>query len=92
VRKFLRVGENTFAVAVKNNAASGGLNKGVELEFHDSPVLASWKRSLFNGWAQVIVQAGKNPGEILLKASADGLQPATLTLRAQAALPRLPQP
>jgi beta-galactosidase len=49
------------------------------------------QRSLFNGLAQVIVQAGKTPGEIVIQARSRGdrdLQPATLTVTAQAAQPR----
>jgi beta-galactosidase len=43
------------------------------------------KRSLFNGLAQVIVQATKEPGEIKIEASKDGwegpeLTPATITI------------
>ncbi len=33
-----------------------------------------WRRSLFNGLAQIIVQAGKEPGELKLQAEAQGLQ------------------
>ena len=44
------------------------------------------KRSLFNGLAQVIVQATKEPGEIQIDAHKDGwdgpnLTPATITIR-----------
>lgn len=42
------------------------------------------ERKLFNGLAQVIVQTTKTPGELRLSASADGLQPATATLAAEA--------
>ncbi len=47
-----------------------------------------WQRSLFNGLAQIIVQATKEPGEIKLTARADGLTPVTLTIPAQPATPR----
>lgn len=39
-----------------------------------------WKRSLFNGKCQVIIRAGINPGNIVLKASAGGLESAELTI------------
>ena len=44
------------------------------------------KRSLFNGLAQVIVQATKEPGEIHIEAHKDGweganLTPATITIK-----------
>jgi beta-galactosidase len=41
-----------------------------------------WKRSLFNGLAQVIVQADSKQGTIVLKAYSTGLAPATLKVRA----------
>jgi beta-galactosidase len=41
------------------------------------------QRSLFNGYAQVIVQAPRSPGEIRLSAEADGLAPATSTISAR---------
>jgi len=44
-----------------------------------------WKRSAFNGLAQVIVQSTKQPGEIILKASAEGLQQAEIKIQAQPA-------
>jgi beta-galactosidase len=42
------------------------------------------KRSVFNGLAQVIVQAGKDAGNIQLTASSDGLAGTTLTIHADA--------
>jgi beta-galactosidase len=41
---------------------------------------SAWQRHLFNGYAQVIVQAGHAPGALHLRATADGLQPADLQL------------
>ena len=38
IRRFLRAGENTMAVAVKNNEGQGGLNKGVAVEIEDKLV------------------------------------------------------
>ena len=88
IRKFLHPGENTLAVAVKNNAAQGGLNKGITLEVPQPPILAQWKRSVFNGLAQILVQSSKEAGELKLTARADGLQPATLAVTSQACTPR----
>jgi len=42
-----------------------------------------WKRSLFSGLAQVIVQSEKKPGNIILKASSKDLRGAELKLEAQ---------
>jgi beta-galactosidase len=42
-----------------------------------------WKRSLFSGLAQVIVQSDKKPGSIVLKASSEGLSGVALKLESQ---------
>jgi beta-galactosidase len=42
------------------------------------------KRRAFHGLAQVIVQAPRTPGEIVLRARAEGLRPAVLHVRAEA--------
>jgi beta-galactosidase len=88
IKSSLHPGENTIAVAVQNWNGSGGLDKGVTLQFADNPVAPEWKRSTFNGLAQVLVQSTKEPGEIKLTASADDLTPAILKLNAQPATPR----
>jgi len=47
-----------------------------------------WKRSVFNGLAQVIVQSSRDPGEIKLTARAKSLSPGTVTLQAQLVEPQ----
>jgi beta-galactosidase len=47
-----------------------------------------WQRSVFNGYAQVLVQSTKISGEIVLTASADGLQPVTVYIQSQPCTPR----
>lgn len=42
-----------------------------------------WKRSVFAGLAQVIVQSTKEPGDVIVKASAEGLLQSVLTLHTQ---------
>ena len=84
VRQFLHPGENTLAVAVKNNAAQGGLNKGASLDVPQPPAPAQWKRSVFNGLAQILVQSTREAGEVKLTARAEGLQTAILALRTNA--------
>ena len=46
-----------------------------------------WQRSIFNGLAEVIVQATDDPGEIRLTARAAGLRSDTLALASRPALP-----
>ncbi|WP_343731705.1 beta-galactosidase GalA [Duganella sp.] len=42
---------------------------------------APWRRSVFNGWAQVIVQSTGAAGEAALTATGQGLSPSTLRLQ-----------
>jgi len=81
IGKFLHAGDNSIAVAVKNNEGPGGLNKGVMMALQGKPVLAEWKRSVFNGLAQILVQSGKEPGELKLTARAEGLEPAAVSIQ-----------
>jgi beta-galactosidase len=85
VKRFLHPGTNTIAVAVANNSGPGGVNKGVTLLFQEKPELPDWKRSVFNGLAQVIVQSTGQPGEITLTATSSGLSRKVLALQAQSA-------
>jgi beta-galactosidase len=52
------------------------------------PSQTGWQRSAFCGLAQVIVQSSKDVGNIQLTATADGLQPATVSIQSQACEPR----
>jgi len=88
IKSALHPGENTIAVAVQNWNGSGGLNKGVTLQFADEPAAPEWKRSVFNGLAQIIVQSSKEAGEIKLTARADGLTSTTLSIQSQPCRPR----
>jgi beta-galactosidase len=88
VKSFLHPGQNTIAVAVLNATGAGGVNKGAELRFQKKTATTDWRRSVFNGLAQVLVQSTKEPGEIKLTATAEGLPPATLSVQAQPSTPR----
>jgi beta-galactosidase len=83
VKPFLHPGENVIAVAVANYGGPGGLNKGVTLEFQEKIVASAWQRDVFNGLAQIIIQSTREPGEIKLTASVDGLSPATASVSSQ---------
>jgi len=83
IRPFLHEGENVVAVIVKNIGGPGGLSKSVSLTIQDKPVAPDWKRSVFNGLAQVIVESDRNGGEIQLTASAEGLEPATISIQSK---------
>jgi beta-galactosidase len=87
-KKFLHAGDNVIAVGVYNGVAQGGLNPNVNVQIIGHVTTAPWSRSLFNGLAQIIVQSTKDAGEIKLTASADNLQPATITVQTQPCAPR----
>jgi len=88
VKHLLHPGDNPVTVLVENYSSSGGIIKGVTLRMQDKSVLPGWKRSVFNGRAQIIVQSTKEPGAIKLTASADGLSPATVSVSSQPCTPR----
>jgi beta-galactosidase len=88
VKHRLHPGDNTVAVLVENYSSSGGITLGVTLRMQDKPVLPEWKRSVFNGLAQIIVQSTKDPGEIKLAARAESLSPATVSVSSQPCPPR----
>jgi beta-galactosidase len=88
VKQLLHPGDNPVAVLVENYSSSGGINKGVTLRMQDKPVLPEWKRSVFNGLAQIIVQSTREPGEIKLAATAESLSPATVSVQSQPCTPR----
>jgi beta-galactosidase len=92
VKGFLHSGENTVAVTLANYGPAAGINRGVLLRLIDEAPPSQWRRSAFNGLAQVIVQSTGRPGTIRLSAQSSALKPATilLTSRAIARRPVLP--
>jgi len=88
VQAFLHPGENTIAVTVANYGTAAGVNRGVWLRLPEPPPPVEWRRSVFNGLAQIIVQASKESGSLQLTARSPGLQPATVLLPTKAVVPR----
>jgi beta-galactosidase len=80
VKAFLVPGENTVAVSIANWGESAGLTRGVSLRLIDEAPASQWRRSVFGGLAQVIVQTTRSSGTLTLTAAAKGLRPATLEL------------
>jgi beta-galactosidase len=80
VKHFLHAGTNTIAVAVGNWNGAGGVNKGVSLQYLEKPSPVDWQRSVFNGYAQILVQSVKGAGEITLTAAGEGLKSSVLKL------------
>lgn len=83
VKPVLHPGKNTVAVAVANKSGKGGINRGASLQIREKPVLPQWKRSVFNGLAQVILQSTDQPGQITLTAESGGLETAQIRIQTQ---------
>ncbi len=93
-RKILKPGKNEYAVTGQRIRKTHqwdepNTDPGLVQTISPSP---QWKRSAFNGLAQVILQSTKQPGEIILKATAEGLQQAEIKIQTQPAAPRLSVP
>lgn len=87
-KAILHTGENVIAVPVENYGSDGaGITKGVVLRLQGDPLPVAWSRSAFNGLAEVIVQSTGGTGTIELKASSEGLHPASSGVRALEAAP-----
>jgi len=54
----------------------------------DKYLAGGYRRKLFSGKCQVIIQAGRKGGSMFLKAASDGLKPAALRITAEASEPR----
>ena len=88
VKSLLHAGENTVAVTISNWGVTAGLTRGAMLRLAENPAPVQWQRSVFNGYAQIIVQASKTAGPLKLTAQAPGLKAATFTVQANPAAPR----
>jgi beta-galactosidase len=89
VKKFLKTGDNIVTVLFNNyNMFTTGWVDEVALRLQQPPLELKWSRSVFNGLAQVIVQATKEPGEIRLNARAGALKGAAVTIQSKATAAR----
>jgi len=91
----LRSGKNVIAIVATPMAAARGGRGGQAAPARGNPAVVKvttlaegWKRNLFNGLAQVIVQSTGQPGEITLTATSGTLTPAVLKLQSQAPNPQ----
>ncbi len=81
-KSVLKAGLNSYAVTgqrfrKKHQWDEPNTNPGVIQVFNPSP---QWQRTLFNGLAQIIIQATDETGEIIFNATSDGLKPARIKL------------
>jgi beta-galactosidase len=70
----------TFSIS--ENAKIIGVGNG-DPSSHEPDKCATnyWQRSAFNGKCQVIIQAGKNTGEVTFEAKSSGLKATTTILK-----------
>ncbi|HEX8315783.1 MAG TPA: DUF4982 domain-containing protein, partial [Flavisolibacter sp.] len=83
----LRKGQNTIAIAavpLLKKQPWDNINSDPGL-FQIITPAPQWKRKLFNGWGQVIIQSTGSEGEIILTATSGNLKAGTLKLRAEKA-------
>jgi beta-galactosidase len=76
------IADNQIHFSLEGGARIIGVGNGDPASHEPDRYLdpSAWQRHLFNGYAQVIVQAGHEPGTLHLHATADGLQPADLQI------------
>jgi beta-galactosidase len=85
----LRPGRNVLAVVARAQVRQRNRNGGGHGAVSNPALIrvtepaAQWKRSLFSGLAQVIVQSVGEPGEITLTAKSEGVTDGVLKLTAQ---------
>lgn len=76
------VADNMVKFYISDNAKIIGVGNGDPSSHEaDKCTDGSWQRSAFNGKCQVIIQAGKNIGEIQFEAKAIGLKSETILLK-----------
>jgi beta-galactosidase len=79
------VADNLIRFDIKGNGKIMGVGNGDPSSHEpDKFLVGQYQRRLFNGKCQVIVQSTKEASMIELKASADGLKPASVTVKAEA--------
>ena len=83
--RLVATAEDEVRFAVSDNARIIGVGNG-DPSSHE-PDKATRRRA-FGGWCQVLVQAGREAGEIVLTASGPGLRTARLVIPAEACAPR----
>ncbi|WP_291241277.1 beta-galactosidase GalA [Flavobacterium sp.] len=73
---------NQLAFTISENAKIIGVGNG-DPSSHEADTCkeGNWQRSAFNGKCQVIIQAGKNVGDITLEAKSNGLKSGAVLLQ-----------
>ncbi|HYS53068.1 MAG TPA: beta-galactosidase GalA [Thermoanaerobaculia bacterium] len=81
--------DNLVHFTIEGSGAMIGVGNGSPASHEPDKFLqGGWQRRLFGGKCQVLVQASRNAGPIVLRASSDGLKDAVLTINAVPAQPR----
>lgn len=76
------IANNPIAFTISENAKIIGVGNG-DPSSHEADMCkeGNWQRSAFNGKCQVIIQAGKNVGDIKLEAKSNGLKSGAVLLQ-----------
>jgi beta-galactosidase len=81
VNALVHPGHNVITIVVKNTGWAGGLGGGVNIHITGAPPV--WRRQVFHGLAQLIVQSDVSPGQIKVTATSPGLKQADSTIEAK---------
>jgi hypothetical protein len=71
-------------VTLANWGDVAGINKGAMLRLVDQARSPEWRRSVFAGLAQTIIQTTNQSGTVKLSAQSSGLAQATISLATRA--------
>jgi beta-galactosidase len=83
--KMVPTANNTISFEIAGPAKIIGVGNG-DPSSHEADKFGekeTWKRSLFNGYAQIIVQSTDKPGEITLTAKSQGLSDGVLKIQSE---------
>jgi beta-galactosidase len=83
------VADNTIRFELKGGGAILGVGNGDPSSHEpDKSLTGEYRRKLFNGRCQVIVQSRRGAGALTIRASSEGLEPALLFVRTELVPPR----
>jgi beta-galactosidase len=83
--RWVPTADNSVELEIDGTARIIGVGNGDPGSHEADKIIGSfaargWKRKLFNGYAQVIVQSGKAPGRVSLRAKSPGLESAQVDM------------
>lgn len=81
--RIVPVADNLIEFDIKGPGKILGVGNGDPSSHEPDKYISNWKRKLFSGYAQIIIQATDEPGEISLIAKSKGLESTTLVVKSK---------